>query len=70
MDPDTLKAMAEESMLSFANGWHADLGLDLHGVALGDALQYDIQRVLGNVWKRHLDEQAAAAAAQEGQGQP
>ena len=62
MDPETLKAMAEENLWQFAHGWYVGLGLELHGVSLGDALQYDLQRIVGNVWKQHLD----AVAAQTG----
>ncbi len=64
------KAMAEQSMWQFAHTWHKDLGLTLHGVDLGDSLEYDVLRVLGGVWKQHLDAAAAAAEsapAAEGQ---
>lgn len=72
MDTQTLKAMAEESMWDFAHGWHAGLGLTSHGVDLGDALEYDLLRVLGNVWKQHLDGLEAVAqqpAARKGAAQ-
>ena len=63
----TTKAMAEKSMMTFARGWWREMGLEMYGVPLGDALEYDVLRVVGAVWKQYLDEQRPAAGEQAAQ---
>ena len=62
---ETTKAMAETSMQRFAREWWQGLGLDLSGVALGDALAYNVLTVQGGIWKGWLDQQAQAAQTEQ-----
>lgn len=52
-----LKDQAEASMWQFAHEWHQGLALEHQGIALGDALTYDLLRIQGAQWKQYLDGQ-------------
>ena len=49
------KDEAEVSNWKIAHEWYDGLDLTFADVPLGDALAYDVLRIIGGLWKRVLD---------------
>jgi len=49
------QAQAQEFSYRIGNEWHAGLDIEYDGVDIGDAIAYDVMRVLGVIFLRHID---------------
>jgi hypothetical protein len=47
---------AQEMIVQMTSTWHDGIDLEFCGVNMGDAIAYDVNRVLGRVYLSHIRE--------------